>query len=360
MNDTKQSEETRELLIKHYKAYPCLKIQDIIKFIFQSAFGCEHMVSDENAALDYVKREYGSVSKDEPPKVEQLDGEYCRVYLSCLNHGLKPETIARLFYLSAKKEKDGIALVEKKIQTIKELISKGELPFDSESFDKAIDAWRAEGYPAVHHSDDFRYTYRPAYRVISKRYVDFLPIFTEIDKLTLKSTKPVVVALEGGSASGKTTLANMLEKVYGCTVFHMDDFFLRPEQRTPERFAEIGGNVDRERFEEEVLCPLRKNEAVCYRRFDCHTQTLGEPTSLTPAKLTIIEGVYSTHPAFLHYYDLSVFLDIDPEYQRKRILLRNAPPFADRFFNEWIPLENRYFDGTNIKERSDLILSIQE
>ena len=33
----------------------------------------------------------------------------------------------------------------------------------------------------------------------------------------------------------------------------MDDFFLRPEQRRPERFAEPGGNVDRERFAAEVL-----------------------------------------------------------------------------------------------------------
>ena len=54
----------------------------------------------------------------------------------------------------------------------------------------------------------------------------------------------------------------------------MDDFFLRPEQRTPERFSEPGGNVDRERFLSEVLLPLRQGEAVDYRRFDCATFTI--------------------------------------------------------------------------------------
>ena len=45
----------------------------------------------------------------------------------------------------------------------------------------------------------------------------------------------LVVALEGGSASGKTTLAALLQRIYNCaTVFHMDDFFLRPEQRTED------------------------------------------------------------------------------------------------------------------------------
>ena len=66
----------------------------------------------------------------------------------------------------------------------------------------------------------------------------------------------VIVAIDGKCASGKTTLAAELAEIYDCNVFHMDDFFLRPEQRTQQRFAESGGNVDYERFREEVLFPL--------------------------------------------------------------------------------------------------------
>ncbi len=51
----------------------------------------------------------------------------------------------------------------------------------------------------------------------------------------------LLLAIDGGSASGKTTLAALLAQRYGCPVFHMDDFFLRPEQRTPQRLAEPGG-----------------------------------------------------------------------------------------------------------------------
>ena len=68
----------------------------------------------------------------------------------------------------------------------------------------------------------------------------FAPLFAELDR-RLAGEVPVRLAIEGGSASGKTTLGKILAERYDCTVFHMDDFFLRAEQRTAARFAEPAG-----------------------------------------------------------------------------------------------------------------------
>lgn len=355
----KRKNETRERLIKHFEKYPEIQAEDIFKFIFQSSFGCEHLVSNESAALEYIKKEYSSLSGGGAERVEVLDGDYSRVHLSCLSGGLSPETLARLFCLSAKKEENGAEELVEKLGVATELVREGIIRLDPEDFEKALDEWREAGYPAIHHSDAFRGEYRPAYRVIANRYADFLPLFERIDSL-LNERERVVVTLEGGSASGKSTLAEMLSDIYDCNLFHMDDFFLGPEQRTSERLSEIGGNIDRERFEEEVALPLCKGERVCFRRFDCGTQTLGEPIEIEPKPLTVVEGVYSMHPYFSRYYDLSVFLDIDPELQRKRIVERNTPSFAKRFFEEWIPLEERYFSCMNIKTRADMIIPVKE
>ena len=46
---------------------------------------------------------------------------------------------------------------------------------------------------------------------------------------------PRIVALDGRCAAGKTTLAARLQQRSGCNVVHMDDFFLRPAQRTKAR-----------------------------------------------------------------------------------------------------------------------------
>lgn len=184
----------------------------------------------------------------------------------------------------------------------------------------------------------------------------WLPLFAALDKLPADTRS--IVAIDGGSASGKTTLSQTLARLYRCTVFHMDDFFLRPEQRTPSRYAEIGGNADRERFLAEVLAPLRRGESVNYRRFDCQTMTLDKGKHVDPENLIIVEGAYSMHPELAEFYDLSVFLKIDPELQRQRILHRNGAEQAQRFFTQWIPLENAYFQETNIEKRCDITLPI--
>ena len=176
----------------------------------------------------------------------------------------------------------------------------------------------------------------------------------EIDRLLARKDS-VIVAIDGNCTAGKSTLADQLAKEYDCNVIHVDDFFLRPEQRTPARFAEIGGNVDYERFQEEVLAPLTAGEIVTYRPFSCSTFTLADPVTLPRKTLTIIEGTYSLHPHFEDCYDLMIRLTVSPEVQRQRILQR--PAFLhQRFFEEWIPMENRYFEAFGISEKSHLVL----
>ena len=173
--------------------------------------------------------------------------------------------------------------------------------------------------------------------------------------MLLEEKNFVIVAIDGKCTSGKTTLASQLAEIYDCNVFHMDDFFLRPEQRTPERFAEVGGNVDYERFREEVLLPLKSGKAFSCRPFDCSTFTLAAPVTVAPKKLNVIEGTYSHHPYFGNPYDLKILLTVDEEIQRQRILER--PAFLHkRFFEEWISMENRYFDGFAIPSEAGFII----
>ncbi len=351
------SDKSRALITEHYKSYPKMRITDLFKYLFQSAFGCEHMVLSEESAIENIKREYAAIEKPQAVLSDRLDGKYTRVHFSVLENGLAHETLGKLFCLSAKKERGAEEKLQEKLKVARELILDGTLPFELADFDAELVKWEEKGYPAVRHSEEFRLAYSPAYRVLANEYVEFLPLFTEIDKKLSKGS--AVVAIEGGSAGGKTTLGKMIERVYDCNVFHMDDFFLRPEQRTKERYAEIGGNVDRERFLCEVLLPTSKREAVSYRRFNCGTQTIEEPIRVEPKRLTVIEGAYSMHPELAPYYDISVFLDISSERQRERILKRNSPEFAKRFFEEWIPLEKVYFTKTDIKNRCMLVLNTE-
>ena len=69
-----------------------------------------------------------------------------------------------------------------------------------------------------------------------------------------------IVAIDGRCGAGKSTLAQKLARDLGGRVVCADDFFLRPEQRTPERLAEPGGNLDRERMKSDVY----KRQELCF------------------------------------------------------------------------------------------------
>lgn len=172
--------------------------------------------------------------------------------------------------------------------------------------------------------------------------MDTTILFSNIEKLLQTDKQVVLVAIDGQSASGKTTLAQKIQETFDCNVFAMDDFFLRPEQRTEQRLAEIGGNVDYERFYQEVLVPASEKKEVILKPYSCKTQTLLPPVKVSPKRLVIIEGAYSLHPYFKEPYQLKVLCLIKEKLQKERILKRNGALMLERFVSEWIPKENTY------------------
>lgn len=56
--------------------------------------------------------------------------------------------------------------------------------------------------------------------------------------------QPLIVALDGRCASGKTTLAALLQQQTGCSVVHMDHFFL-PARAAHPRAAGAAGRQRR-------------------------------------------------------------------------------------------------------------------
>ncbi|WP_099204293.1 uridine kinase family protein [Scatolibacter rhodanostii] len=183
--------------------------------------------------------------------------------------------------------------------------------------------------------------------------IDFFSGLEKEIEAQLEQKETVTIAIDGRCGSGKTTLAGLLAAKFDSNVFHMDDFFLPLELRTAERLQEIGGNFHYERWEREIGEHLRDKAPFSYQIFDCSVMKINAAKLVTPKRLNIIEGSYCLHPKLQKYYDIMVFVTVNPEIQKARILKRNGQEKWSRFESEWIPKEEMYFQTFSIQEKAD-------
>ena len=177
----------------------------------------------------------------------------------------------------------------------------------------------------------------------------------EVEAL-LQTKERVLVTVDGRAASGKSTFASALSEQLRCDVVHMDDFYIHPEQRTPERYAIPGGNADRERVLLDVIAPWQERGEFAYRPYDAHTDTWGPEISAGRGRVLILEGSYSGLPGLWEASSLHIFVTTEPNTQISRIARRNGSDKVSAFRNMWIPLEEAYFGAYETQDRSDIVI----
>ncbi len=335
----------------HAARYPAMQPQDAAKLLYQNEFGPGHLITDPADSLRRLQEEQSGAPR-EGVLFEPIGGGLCRLYLGpAAQEEIPVETIHRLFLACAgqpRGSKEGL------LQKLSQLPAE-QMPFGRQEWDAYRAAYCAEGCPMVRHSAIYRAQYRPAYRVVEAFAAVYWPFFAALDRLLMEK-ETVTVAIDGNSGAGKSSLASMAAALYGATVYHMDDYFLPPHRKTPERLAQPGGNVDYERFAGEIGAGLAGGGAFYYRPYCCRTGALGAPVRSVPQRLRIVEGVYSLHPALQGLYDFKVFLTVPPEEQSRRILNRSGALLHRRFLEEWIPLEEAYFSQCQIRRQCQLVL----
>ena len=182
----------------------------------------------------------------------------------------------------------------------------------------------------------------------------------KVEELLKENKKEIIViAIDGMTGSGKTTLAEELSQVYNAPIFHADDYFLPPELRTEERLNEPGGNIHYEKMKKEIIDILvegKINSTIKYKPFICKNQSYGEEKSFKLNKVNIVEGSYCLNPYFGKYYDISVFLKINEKSQIER-LTKRCPQMINNFINRWIPLEKKYHDAFKLYDNCDIKFS---
>lgn len=349
------TDKLKQIVIAHIKKYPEAELQDILKMLYQNEFGPKHLAENEIECFKSLSNEINNINYDESEELFEDIGEGAlRLNLKAIPVGTDLNYINKIIVNSSN---DFCGTNEKlvvKFGLLVVMAQNNEIPFDIGRVRDETNAFAKNGFKPISHSEVYKQNYSPSYRVINKKYRELVEAVIALRNVDFTKNH-IVISIDGNSASGKSTLAENLANLLNAETVHCDDFFLPQEMRSKERLNEVGGNIHYERLKEEVIDKLRKPTVISYKAYNCQSGDF-KNKFLMNKKVIIIEGAYSSQPYFENYADFKIFLKVDEETQRERILKRNGEEMLKRFTNEWIPKENKYFNEFKIEEKADIII----
>lgn len=187
------------------------------------------------------------------------------------------------------------------------------------------------------------------------RAVDATELMATIRAVDEPLGRPRIVAVDGRSASGKSTLAHRLaDAVPSSVVVHTDDLAWNEPFFTWGHLLRDG-----------VLTPLRRGEAVRFRppMWDEHGRD-GMIQVPADASLVIVEGVGASQRAVAPLLDASMWVQSDFAEAERRGIERDVTSGVNgnreqavAFWREWMSQELRFLDEDRPWERADVVVA---
>lgn len=144
--------------------------------------------------------------------------------------------------------------------------------------------------------------------------------------------KPVIIAVAGGSSSGKTTVVNkILDNLgdYPIVVIKHDDYYKDQSDMTLEERRKVNYDhplaLDNDLFFEHLI-RLIKGEAIEKPTYDFVNLTRAEKTEIVqPAKIIILEGILILEDERIrNLADIKIFVEADEDLRFIRRLKRDT------------------------------------
>lgn len=166
-------------------------------------------------------------------------------------------------------------------------------------------------------------------------------VLAALDRLRACRGGPLVVAIDGPSCSGKSTLAAALALRTGAAVLSGDDFYRASlpalDEAARQRMGDdqvVDAVIDWARLRAEALLPLRAGRQAEFAPYDWEAGDgrLAEPQRLSPGPVVLVEGVYSGRRELADLVDLSVYVGVDEATRSARYAERSDDPAWVRFW----------------------------
>jgi uridine kinase len=173
-------------------------------------------------------------------------------------------------------------------------------------------------------------------------------------------SRPLLIALDGASAAGTSTLAAAVGLRLSASVVAGDDFYrdLPEEQRWALTATQgVAEYFDWQRLRHDVLEPLRAGRAARYRPFSWLPEggLDDRVVTLDPWPIVVLEGVYTGRPELRDLIDLAVLVQTPADERLRRLTARGHG--NDAWWPRWGAAEDHYFTEICPAESFDLVVS---
>lgn len=160
--------ELIDVLCAHAERYRSMEPQDAVKLLYQNTFGGGHLITDPAASLVRLQTEYAVTPRSQDlPLFENIGFGFVRVNLGALDtNAYRLSQLNDDFVESARLIKGDIEDFKVRLRFVEDNFAQFCFGFSKQSFSEYLEEYSEKGYPMVSHSDTYRMTYRPAYRVL--------------------------------------------------------------------------------------------------------------------------------------------------------------------------------------------------
>lgn len=155
---------------------------------------------------------------------------------------------------------------------------------------------------------------------------------------------PYVIALDGRSGVGKSTLAALLADKVGAALIEGDDFFAGGTGLRSDPLAIRAADCIDWPRQRAVLGALRQGRAASWRAFDWEAfdgRLQSRVSELSPRSVVILEGVYSARPELADLIDMKVLVAASDAFRKARLLEREG--IIGPWERQWHEAEEHYF-----------------
>ena len=183
--------------------------------------------------------------------------------------------------------------------------------------------------------------------------------------------RPFIVALDGLSGAGKTTIAEEAGKEltrFDCKplIIYIDNYIEAREKRYDTGRKEWEEYYylqwDTEKLVRDLFKPLYGGEQLIKLDFydapaDSHKR---QELNVSPNQIVLVEGIFLQREEWKHYFDFTVFIDCPRELRYQRVLERdsyigNLQARLDKYENRYWRGEIHYLETEKPMDNADLV-----